>query len=177
MDRAVIADTETLRTGIDKLLPRLWRFCLILTKNRTDADDLVQAACLRALERENQFQPDTRLDRWVFRIAHTIWLNQLRSEKVRTGTGVLSSEEAELVDSAAGPELNLYLRQVLSGVMELPEAQRITLLLVYVEGYSYKEAADQLDVPIGTVMSRLAGARERLATLNASVATQSMTKA
>lgn len=164
VDGAAMAETEV-RTGIDKLLPRLWRFCLILTRDRTAADDLVQAACLRALEREHQFQPDTRLDRWIFRIAHSIWLNQLRSDKVRTGTGMLPSDEAELVDASAGPELNLYLSQVLSRVMELSEAQRMTVLLVYVEGYSYKEAADHLDVPIGTVMSRLAGARERLATL------------
>ena len=171
----MMAKTEV-RSGIDKLLPRLWRFCLLLTKDRSAADDLVQAACLRALEREHQFQPDTRLDRWLFRIAQSIWLNQIRSDKVRTGTGVLAAEEAELIDTCAGPELNLYLRQVLSRVTDLPEAQRMTLLLVYVEGYSYKEAADHLGVPIGTVMSRLAGARERLAALKAGGAVRSMTK-
>jgi RNA polymerase sigma-70 factor, ECF subfamily len=69
------------RDGLDRLLPRLWRFCLVLSGNRSVADDLVQATCLRALEREDQFQPGTRLDRWLFRIAQTVWLNQLRAEK------------------------------------------------------------------------------------------------
>jgi RNA polymerase sigma-70 factor (ECF subfamily) len=161
----LIDTTDSVRTGIDRLLPRLWRFCLVLTGERSAADDLTQTACVRALEREDQFQPGTRLDRWTFRIAQTIWLNQRRGEKVRRGAGVVPAEDAGLVDPAADAEANLYLAEVLSAVMALPEAQRIAVLLVYVEGYSYKEAADHLEIPIGTVMSRLAGARGRLSPL------------
>lgn len=153
------------RDGLDRLLPRLWRFCLVLSGDRNVADDLVQATCLRALEREDQFQSGTRLDRWVFRIAQTVWLNQLRAEKIRRGNGTVPIEDAGLVDQTVDAETRLRFTEVITGVMALPESQRITALLVYVEGYSYREAAEQLDIPIGTVMSRLASARERLAVL------------
>jgi RNA polymerase sigma-70 factor, ECF subfamily len=153
------------RDGLDRLLPRLWRFCLVLSGNRGVADDLVQATCLRALEREDQFQPGTRLDRWLFRIAQTVWLNQLRAEKVRRGGGLVPVEHAGLIDAASDAEANLFANEVFSEVMALPEAQRAAVLLVYVEGYLYKEAAEHLDVPVGTVMSRLASARDRLSVL------------
>ncbi len=155
----------SVRGGLDRLLPRLWRFCLVLSRDRSLADDLVQAACLRALERESQFQAGTRLDRWVFRIAQTVWLNQLRADKVRRGRGIVPIEDADLIDEAGDLEGNLYFNEVVSAVMALPEALRTTVLLVYVEGYSYKEAAEHLEIPIGTVMSRLASARERLSVL------------
>ena len=162
---SLIDPPDTVRNGLDRLLPRVWRFCLVLCGDRNTPDDLTQAVCLRALEREDQFEAGTRLDHWVFRIAQTVWLNQLRAEKVRRGHGVVPAEHAGLIDLGPNPESNLYLGEVLSGVMALPEAQRLAVLLVYVEGYSYKEAAEHLDVPIGTVMSRLAAARSRLAAL------------
>lgn len=171
------ADGYDIRAGLDSLLPRLWRFCLVLARDRTAADDLAQAACLRALERATQFQAGTRLDRWVFRIAQTIWFNQLRADRVRRGAGVVPAEDAELVDRASDAEANLYLAEVLSAIMALPEQQRVLVLLVYVEGYSYREAAEHLDIPIGTVMSRLAGARARLAVLAAEPGGQSSRKA
>ncbi|MGA2125928.1 MAG: RNA polymerase sigma factor [Xanthobacteraceae bacterium] len=158
------------RDGLDRLLPRLWRFCFVLSRDRSVADDLVQAACLRALEREGQFEAGTRLDRWVFRIAQTVWLNQLRAEKVRRGTGVVPLEEAGLVDGGTDAESNFYRNQVFSDVMALPEAQRTAVLLVYVEGYSYQEAAEHLEIPIGTVMSRLASARRKLSVRHNGVA-------
>jgi RNA polymerase sigma-70 factor (ECF subfamily) len=161
----LIDNPGSVRDGLDRLLPRLWRFCLVLSGDRSAADDLTQAACLRALEREDQFTPGTRLDHWIFRIAQTTWLNQLRADRVRRGRGVVEAEAADLVDLTTDAEANLFLREVLSGVMALPEAQRLTLLLVYVEGYSYQETAEHLDIPIGTVMSRLAAARRRLAAL------------
>jgi RNA polymerase sigma-70 factor, ECF subfamily len=148
------------RDGLNRLLPRLWRFCLVLSADRSMAEDLVQAACLRALEREGQFQPGTRLDHWVFSIAQTIWLNQRRAEKLRRGGGLVPAEEAGLIDFSA--ESNLSLAEVFSEIMALPEAQRVAVLLVYVEGYSYKEVAEHLGIPIGTVMSRLASVRGRL---------------
>jgi RNA polymerase sigma-70 factor (ECF subfamily) len=153
------------RDGLDRLLPRLWRYCLVLSRDRNVADDLVQAACLRALEREGQFQAGTRLDRWIFRIAQTVWLNQIRADKIRRGTGVVPLEDAGLVDAGGDAESNFYLNEVFSEVMALPEAQRTAVLLVYVEGYSYREVAEHLEIPIGTVMSRLASARYRLSAL------------
>ncbi len=154
---------EEVRDGLSPLFPRLWRYCVVITGNRERADDLAQAACLRAIEKSEQFEAGTNLDRWVFRIAQRIWLNELRAESVRRGGGMMTLEEIDLPDSKPGPESNLLAREVLMGVLALPEAQRATVLLVYVEGYSYKEAADVLDIPIGTVMSRLAAARSKLA--------------
>jgi RNA polymerase sigma-70 factor, ECF subfamily len=162
-DAPLSGTTNDVRDGLDRLLPRLWRFCLVLSRVRTTAEDLVQAACLRALEREAQFQPGTRLDHWVFRIAQSIWLNQLRAENVRRGRGLVPAEEAGLVDFSA--ESNLFLAEVFSEIMALPEPQRVAVLLAYVEGYSYKEVADHLGIPIGTVMSRLASARGKLSAL------------
>ena len=158
----MIDRSQEFREAIKDLFPRLWRYCFVLAGDRSAADDLAQAACLRALEHEHQFQISTRLDRWIFRIAQTIWLNQLRAAKIRQGSGTLPLEETALADTSAGSETILYVSQVLSAVMELPEAQRNVIFLVCVEGYSYKDAAGHLGVPAGTVMSRLASARAKL---------------
>ncbi len=155
------SDSE-IRRGLKSLFPRLWRYCVVLTGSTDRADDLAQATCLRALEKSDQYAVGTKLDRWLFRIAQRTWLNDLRSEAVRKGGGLAPIEEIDLPDPNPGPELNLLGREVLMGVMKLPEAQRTTVALVYVEGYSYKEAAEVLDIPIGTVMSRLSAARSKL---------------
>jgi RNA polymerase sigma-70 factor (ECF subfamily) len=168
-DDAPIGCAEDVRGGIERMLPRLWRFCIVLAKDRGAAEELAQATCLRALQREHQFQPGTRLDSWLYRIAQTIWFNERRAVNVRGPVGEVGPEDVELVDQSVGAELNLYHKQVLSAVMALPESQRIAVVLVYVEGYSYKEAADHVGVPIGTIMSRLAAARMRLATLKEDV--------
>jgi RNA polymerase sigma-70 factor (ECF subfamily) len=73
----------SVREGLERLLPRLWRFCHVLTGDRSLADDLSQSACQRALEREAQFRPETRLDEWVFRIAQSVWFNQRRAARPR----------------------------------------------------------------------------------------------
>ena len=86
----------------------------------------------------------------------------MRANAVRRGGGLVAVEDAQLPDPRSGPEANFIAREVLREVMALPEAQRSTVLLVYVEGYSYKEASEILDIPIGTVMSRLAAARSKL---------------
>jgi RNA polymerase sigma-70 factor (ECF subfamily) len=100
---------------------------------------------------------------WLFRIAQSVWFNQRRADRVRRGGGLVPAEDAGLVSAGSDAETNIFLTQVLSQVMALPEAQRVTVVLVYVEGYSYQEASEVLGIPIGTVMSRLAGARSRLA--------------
>lgn len=135
----------------------------MLTGRPELADDLAQATCVRALEKSQLYTAGTRLDRWIFRIAQRLWLNEMRADAVRRGAGLAPIEEIELPDKKPGPETNIHTREVLTEVMALPEAQRVTVLLVYVEGYSYREAAELLDIPIGTVMSRLAASRARLA--------------
>lgn len=155
------------------LYPRLWRFALSLTRDPALADDLAQAAVTRGIERAAQFDPESRLDHWMFRILRSIWLNELRARRVRTGRGLVAVEDAELTDPGAGPELTVYGREVLTHIAALPEAQREAVMLVYVEGFRYREAAEILDIPVGTVMSRLAAARKNLrGTLSKDIAAQ-----
>lgn len=156
---------EEVRLGLKPCLARLWRYGLVLSGNRDVAEDLVQATCVRALERAHQFIPGTRLDRWLFSILHSIWLNEVRARRVRLGGGFVDPETLVAAGEPERIETNIFLREVLREVQALPEAQRETVLLVYVEGLSYREAAEVLDVPIGTVMSRLAVARSVLGKL------------
>lgn len=146
------------------LLPRLRRFALGLTGARDQADELVQAACLKALERWDQWRPGTSLQSWMYRIVQTTWIDQKRFEARRPTT---SDEELlhGISDDAQAraPENKRLLDEVMAEILRIPEEQRIVLLLVTVEGLSYREAADSLEVPIGTVMSRLSRARRRLA--------------
>lgn len=153
---------NTMREALSAIFPRLWRYCLVVTGNRDHANDLAQAVCVRALEKHDQFKIGTYFDRWLFRIAQRMWINEIRKQKVRQGQGLIPAEEADLIDPRSTPEMNLFARQVLLEVMALPEAQRVAVSLVYIDGFSYKEAAEVLEIPIGTIMSRLSAARAKL---------------
>jgi RNA polymerase sigma-70 factor (ECF subfamily) len=159
---AAIASEADIRSGLTEHLARLWRYGLVLSHQRDVADDLVQATCVRALERADQFVAGTRLDRWLFSILHSIWLNEIRARRVRQGQGFVDADETLTVDGARDTETHVMANQVLKQVNALPEAQRSAVFLAYVEGLSYREVAAILDIPIGTVMSRLAAARARL---------------
>ena len=155
--------TDKLRHQIVAHLPRLRRFAYALTGDADSADDLVQETCARALSRLDQWRPGTRLDSWMFRIAQNIWIDRVRSRKIR---GVVV--DLDSVRDMAGDdgrqivENRLALNKLAEGVARLPPDQRVLIALVCVDGLSYKEAADVLEVPIGTVMSRLARARRAL---------------
>jgi RNA polymerase sigma-70 factor (ECF subfamily) len=153
---------DAFSTELPALLPRLWRFALRLAGNRHDAEDLVQRACVRALERRHQLQPGTSTLSWLFSIVHSVWLNEVRARQIRSHGSMQWSEEltATVADpAAANPEMSALYMEIIAAVDKLPDAQRAVMLLVAVEGLSYREAAAVLDVPIGTVMSRLARAR------------------
>lgn len=152
-----------LRQGIQKVFPRIWRYALTLTGSRADADDLAQSACLRAIEKADLFDPSQHLDRWMFRITSNLWVSEMRRQKVRRGNGLVGVEMADIVDFTQNADDKFERRELLQSVLRLPEVQRQTVVLVYVEGYSYRDAAMILDIPIGTVMSRLAAARSTLA--------------
>lgn len=143
-------------------MPRLWRYGMVLTRNSDEAAELAQATAARALEKAHQFRPETRLDRWCFTILSSIWKNELRARATRRGEGLVPVEDAELEDPMPHADVNISVNEVLSGMMGLSEVHREAMFLVYVEGHSYAEAAERLDVPIGTVMSRLANGRKRL---------------
>lgn len=155
--------------GLPAHLARLWRYGLVLSGNRDTAEELVQSTCVRALERSVQFQPGTHLDRWLMAILRSIWLNEVRARKIRQGQGLVDADAVLVFDGLKQVETNIAAAQVLREVQNLPEAQREAVFLVYAEGQTYKEAAAALGVPIGTVMSRLAAARARLAVLGADV--------
>ena len=159
------ASRREVRAGLEPSLARLWRYALVLSRARDAADDLVQATCLRAIERADQFVPGTRVDRWLFAILRSIWLNDIRSQRIRQGGGFVDASDALTTDGAHEIEMNITAAAVLRAIDLLPEAQRETILLVYGEGYSYAEAAAALGIPIGTIMSRLSAGRAALAKL------------
>lgn len=144
------------------VLPRLRRFARGLTGSAAEADDLVQAACERALTRAHQFQEGTRFDSWMFRIAQTIWIDQLRSRNTRKE--VVEDEALHVGSDEPGRrvEARLALQEVRAALAQIPAEQRMALLLVTVDGMSYKQAAEVAEVPVGTIMSRLARARVAL---------------
>jgi RNA polymerase sigma-70 factor, ECF subfamily len=141
------------------VLPRLRRFARGLSGSVADADDLVQAACERALARQHQFQEGTRFDSWMFRIVQTIWIDQIRSRDVRKEDGDIAEDRLGSDEPVRRIEARLALAEVRRALDRLPPDQRAALLLVTVEGLSYKEAAEVVQVPVGTIMSRLSRAR------------------
>jgi len=152
------------RDELIALLPRLRRFALGLTGSRESADDLVQTGCLRALERWHQWTPGTSLHSWMFRILQTVWLDQKRMESRRptiSDDDVLARVPGE--EGERNQEARDLFRAVRGEIARLPDDQKVVLLLVTIEGLSYREAAGTLGVPVGTIMSRLARARQRIA--------------
>jgi len=151
-----------LSKDLPALVPRLWRFALRLAGDRHDAADLVQRACVRALERPHQLHAGTSTLSWMFSMVHSVWLNELRARQIRShGSMQWSDQLVEVVaeTGAGNPQTNALHQQIISAVERLPDAQRSVMLLVAVEGLSYHEAATVLGVPSGTVVSRLARAR------------------
>ncbi len=157
--------TQNVHEDLITILPRLRRFAYSLCGSLDDADDLVQAACERALARLHQYTPGSRLDSWMFRIVQTTWIDLLRANKRRNVVNDPEAIEMIAVDTriAEGAEARRDLEIVQAETERLPEEQRLVLSLVAVEGLSYQEAADLLEVPIGTIMSRLSRARKKLA--------------
>lgn len=154
---------QDLKKDLIAMLPRLRRFARTMTRSVTEADDLVQEACLRALSRSDQWDPSQPLDRWVFRITRNLWISELRKRQVRLGQGHVPADETnELVSRDTGEE-SVVASQLKGKIAALPQDLSSVLLLVSVEGYSYAETAELLSVPIGTVMSRVHRARKLLA--------------
>jgi RNA polymerase sigma-70 factor, ECF subfamily len=151
---------ENVREELAALLPRLRRFARNLTRNPHDADDVVQMALERALAKLHQWRQDARLDSWMFKIVRNVWIDELRS-RGRQGKIFTGPEAGENVgDSPLDRETDRL--SVQSAMARLPEEQRTAVSLVLVEGLPYKEAAEVLDVPIGTLTSRLARGRQAL---------------
>lgn len=142
------------------LLPRLRRFARGLSGSADDADDLVQGTCERALRAIGGWEPGTRLDSWMYRILRNLWIDQVRRHHPES----LDEQTVEIAgeDGRTTVETRLTLADVRAGIARLPPDQREVLVLVCIEDLSYRQAADILDIPIGTVMSRLARGRSAL---------------
>ncbi|WP_421788581.1 sigma-70 family RNA polymerase sigma factor [Hyphobacterium sp.] len=150
------------RAALLDLLPRLRRFARSLARNDADADDLLQMALERALTRSGQFVAGTRLDSWMYRIIKNIWIDESRARQRRART--FAPQEAGLGVGAEDPAFDKRIRamSVETAMQDLPDEQRVAVSLVLVEGLSYKEASAVLDVPMGTLTSRLARGRQAL---------------
>ncbi len=146
------------------LLPNLRRFAISLARSRDTADDLVQITVERAFAARASFDPATRLDAWLFRILRNAWIDMVRRSKTRgTEIDVADAPDAPVVDGEKTVETSLMLQSAKAAINRLPPDQRDVILLICVEELTYKEAATVLEVPIGTVMSRLARARIAIA--------------
>lgn len=155
--------TDDFRDRMVAVLPRLRRFAYALTGSTEQGDDLVQDACLRALSRVDLWEPGTRLDSWMYRIAQNIWLDRVRANKVRGEVVDIDAMEGMTgSDGRVVAESELTLQSVAAALARLPAEQRAVIALVCIEGASYKEAAEISGVPVGTIMSRLARARRAL---------------
>lgn len=148
---------------LTQLLPRLRRFAHALSRNAADADDLTQATVERALRSKGQWQPGTRLDSWTYRIMRNLWIDTVRS-RGRREIHEAPAEEAALIgeDPRGTIETSLELQRAMAAMQRLPDEQREVVALILIEGFGYREAAEMLDLPIGTVSSRLVRGRTAL---------------
>ncbi|OAH41344.1 RNA polymerase subunit sigma-70 [Sphingobium yanoikuyae] len=145
------------------ILPRLRRFAASLSHDRADGDDLCQAALEKGLRARDQWQPGTRLDSWMYRIMRNLWIDEARARQRAART--FAPEEAGADVGYAGDkavEQAMTLSDVDRAMQALPPEQREAIALVLVEGLSYKEAAAILNVPMGTLTSRLVRGRGAL---------------
>ena len=148
------------------LLPRLRRFAHGLSRSAADADDLTQLTIERALRSKAQWLPGTRLDSWLYKIMRNLWIDTVRS-RGRKERFEAPAEEAEKLghDPRDGVEAAIDLQRVMSAMDRLPVEQREVVALILIEGFGYREAAELLDLPIGTVSSRLVRGRTALMAL------------
>jgi RNA polymerase sigma-70 factor (ECF subfamily) len=154
-------DRTDLHRDLVALVPQARRFAYALTRHAADADDLVQATMERVLSRP--MPEDAELVKWMFKVCRNIWIDEMRARKVRREA---SPEMLSAPDEDASTEQRVMARMALQraqiGIDALPDEQREVLAMVAIAGMAYREAAETLSVPIGTVMSRLARARAAL---------------
>jgi RNA polymerase sigma-70 factor (ECF subfamily) len=154
---------DAFRAELAALLPRLRRFGRVITRNVADADDLVQVALEKALTHAGQWRPGSRMDSWMFGIMKNAWIDEVRARRRRER--VHAPEEAGVTVGDASAAARDIALSVEAAMEQLPEEQRMAIALVLVEGLSYKDAAAALEIPIGTLTSRLARGRETLQAL------------
>ena len=155
--------SDNIRPELIQLLPRLRSFACSLTGSVDQADDLVQTGIEKALRHLDSYAPGTRLDAWMFRILRNAWIDTLRARRDIAGCDTADADALAGDDGRSTTEARLLLAEVRRAMADLSEDQRSVLMLVCVEGLRYREVAAALDIPEGTVMSRLSRARRALA--------------
>jgi len=150
-------------TELAAVWPRLRRFAHALTRDPADADDLAQMTAEKAFRSFGQFQPGTRFDSWIFRICRTAWIDTLRS-RARRSAHEAPAEAGEAIghDPRPATEAAIDLNTAIAAMQRLPEEQREVIALILIEGFGYRETAEILGQPIGTVSSRLVRGRQAL---------------
>lgn len=152
---------DDFEAALSALLPRLRRFAHGLARDPADADDLTQSTMERALKARDQWQAGTSLDAWSYRIMRNLWIDTARSRQRRDQV-LAPAELGESVGAAPEAEGKAELHFLMRAMDRLPDEQREAVALVMIEGLAYREAADVLDVPIGTLTSRLVRGRQAL---------------
>lgn len=150
-------------TELAALLPRLRRFAHGLSRNPADADDLTQLTVERALRSQAQWRAGSRLDSWAYTIMRNLWIDMVRARRRRERFEA-PSEEAESIgeDPREKVEASIELDQAMAAMGRLPDEQREIVMLILVEGFGYREVAEMINLPIGTVSSRLVRGRNAL---------------
>lgn len=154
--------TNDQRQSLMAELGGLKRFCLSLTTDPADADDLLQLTVERLLEKG--MPEDAHVAKWAYRVCRNLWVDEIRSREVRNrySQSEVDAEQDHPVSADESAHNETQLNRVAEAMMQLPEEQRLALTLVAVDGRSYAEAAEILEVPVGTIMSRIARARKNL---------------
>lgn len=142
-------------------LVALRRYAYSLTNDMNDADDLVQTVVEKLLNKS--IPSDVNPLPWIFKVSKNAWVDELRSRKVRAGSEVVEADEIADSHESSRPSDFIQQQDLLAAIESLPEAYKAVMSLIVVSGLTYSEAAETLDVPIGTIMSRVARAREKLA--------------
>lgn len=152
---------EEVERALTRMLPRLRRFAHGLARNAADADDLTQAAAERILKSRAQWQPGTSFDAWAYRILRNLWIDTARSRQ-RHEARLAPEEDGLTVGMDGGAEAQVELTYLMRAMARLPDEQREAVALVMIEGLAYAEAAAVLEVPVGTLTSRLVRGRQAL---------------
>lgn len=157
-DSSLSAVDQALMEELESVIPRLRRYARSLTRDQHRGDDLVQDTLVRALDKLHLYQRGTNLLAWLFTIMRNLHINSLRSAKWER-----SQAETQVELPVPGLQIsNLAMRDLAQAMSKLPDDQRETVVLVAVEGMAYQDVAQIMQVPIGTVRSRLSRARDRL---------------
>ncbi len=155
--------SPSFESELTALLPRLRRFAHGLCRDAAEADDLTQMTLERALRSREQWEPGTRLDSWLYRIMRNLWIDTVRA-RGRKQKFEAPPEEAETIgeDPREAIDSSIELQRAMAAMQRLPDEQREVVALILIEGFGYREAAELLDLPIGTVSSRLVRGRTAL---------------